>query len=912
MTNIWHYKLSCLLHDPIHKPFILMALKKSHKEVAKELTEIFDVDLQEIIIPDEIASAMERGFLPKGADKDKKLQVKFLEEGEIIHPFSGKRLKLNLGGLSAEKIDKEIKKLLKETKFFDDEKKKFLFLWRNLISILENKTNGELKKLWRVAPADTRLPDHSIFEHLKTTSAFWKTGKGFINHSLFLFTICPVQSFIGQARKTQDLYWGSFILSYLCWCGIKKVAKDYGPDCIIFPDIHGQPLCDFWLKEEEIELKNTQLNSIYTPTIPNRFLAVLPEKEFGKLKEIGEGVENAVRKKWKKIREKVFKKLKEKNPIYAPNIKSEFEKQINTFFEIYWIAVPFENELEKAIEKLKQILSKEKSETMESIIRFVEDKGNYPPNVGHLYSAYYTLTEKALGMRKSIRNFEQLAEKGRKCSICGERNVLFYKLSIAEEKKWQEGQNKYLNHLKCSKLYTENLFIFDGSLSPKYLQPGEGLCGVCMVKRIGEVFFEDRFNKKSPDFPSTAKIALLHWLKELKEDRKAQYKGTFSIYQSKGGFHFDEQLYFEENLTFKYLKKHGYAETEEKAKELALKVKEKLEELKNSTKLKQTPYYALLMFDGDNMGKWLAGKFTPEIEKIYHSKVWENLSSDFKEELKNVIKNRLMTPALHSALSQALKNYALEFVKDIVEENGFGRLVYAGGDDVLAFVNLHALFDVMIKLRVAFSGHIKCENGKIIPDFTIEASGFVEKNGKIFTLLGSRATASCGVVIAHYKTPLLEVLKQAREMEKWAKDMPEKDAFAIAVLKHSGEIHKTRWKWQVEEEKEGALGIAKEVLNCLREEIVSPHFVRVLKSEFKPLLGRDKELKSEIKIPSLFKEEIKRTLGRSLKKQEKKDVINSLSEKLAKLKPYKGTDNFLNLLEIIVFLYREIGVKNAS
>lgn len=894
MTNIWHYKLSCLLHDPIHKPFILMALKKSHKEIAKKLAEIFNIDLQKITTPDEIASAMERGFLPKGADKDKKLQVKFLEEGEIIHPFSGKRLKLNLGGLSAEKIDKEIKKLLKETKFFDDEKKKFLFLWRNLISILENKTNGELKKLWRVAPADTRLPDHSIFEHLKTTSAFWKTGKGFINHSLFLFTICPVQSFIGQARKTQDLYWGSFILSYLCWCGIKEVAKDYGPDCIIFPDIHGQSLCDFWLKEEEIELKDTQLNSIYTPTIPNRFLAVLPEKEFGKLKEIGEGVENAVRKKWKKIREKVFKKLKEKNPIYAPNIKSEFEKQINTFFEIYWIAVSFENELEKAIEKLKLILSKEKSETIENIIRFVEDKGNYPPNIGHLYSAYYTLTEKALGMRKSVRNFEQLAEKGRKCSICGERNVLFYKRTDREQD---------LDKLKQRKLFTEKVFIFDEGLSLTYLQPGEGLCGVCMIKRMAEVYFKNHFKEKPPDFPSTAKIALLHWLKELKEKQK-EYKHLFPF--------FDEQLYFEENLTSKYLKKQGYVKSDKEAEELALNAKNKLEELKNSTKLKQTPYYALLMLDGDNIGKWLAGEFTPEIEKIYHSKVWENLSSDFKEELKNAIKNRLMTPALHSALSQALKNYALEFVKDIVEENGFGRLVYAGGDDVLAFVNLHALFDVMIKLRVAFSGYIKCENGKIIPDFTIEASSFVEKNGKIFTLLGPRATASCGVVIAHYKTPLLEVLKQAREMEKWAKDMPEKDAFAIAVLKHSGEIHKTRWKWQVEEEKEGALGIAKEVLDCLREEIVSPHFVRVLRSEFEPLLGRDRELKSEIKIPSLFKEEIKRTLGRSLKKQEKKDIINSLSEKLAKLKPYKGTDNFLNLLEIIVFLYREIGVKNAS
>ena len=897
MTNIWHYKLSCLLHDPIHKPFILMALKKSHKEMAKELAEIFNIDLQEITSPDEIASAMERGFLPKGADKNKELQIKFLENGEIIHPFSGKELTtLNFKNLPiAQKIDDLVRKIFKTQLLPQEDKKKFFFLWRNLIPILETKTNGELKKLWRVAPADTRLPDHSIFEHLKTTSPFWKTGKGFINHSLFLFTICPVQSFIGQARKTQDLYWGSFILSYLCWCGIKKVAEKYGADCIIFPDIHKQPLCDLWLAtEEKINPEDSQIQNIYTPTIPNRFLAVLPEKEFQKLKNIGVEVEKAVRKEWNEIVKTVFEQLKDKKPIYRPDIENEFEKQINTFFEIYWIAVPFENELEKAIEKLKMVLSEEKTNAIENIINFVQKQGSYPPNVGHLYSGYYTLTEKALGMRKNIRNFEQIAEKGRKCSICGERNVLFYRRSDTEQN---------LDKLKQRKLFTEKALIFDEGLSLRYLQPGEGLCGVCMVKRMAELYFENYFKEKSPDFPSTAKIALLHWLKELKEKQK-EYKHLFPF--------FDDQLYFEENLTLGYLKKQGYARNDKEAEDLALNAKEKLEELKNSTKLKQTPYYALLMLDGDNMGKWLAGEFTPEIDKIYHSKVWENLSNDFKEELKNAIKNRLMTPALHGALSQALKNYALYFVKEIVEKDGLGRLVYAGGDDVLAFVNLHALFDVMIKLRAAFSGHIKCENGKIIPDFTIEASGFVEKNGKIFTLLGPRATASCGVVIAHYKTPLSEVLKQAREMERWAKDIPEKDAFAIAVLKHSGKIHKTRWKWQVKEEKEGTLGIAKEVLNCLREEIVSPHFVRVLRSEFEPLLGRDRELKSEIKIPSLFKEEIKRTLGRSLKKQEKKDVINSLLEKLAKLKPYKGTDNFLNLLEIIVFLYREIGVKNAS
>ena len=920
MTNIWLHKLFCFLHDPVHKPFILMSLNKSHEEVAKELAEIFNVDLQKIIAPDEIASAMERGFLPKGADKDKKLQIKFLENGEIIHPFSGQRLSFNTKSLpTAQEMDELIKEILKGELLPEEDKKKFFFLWRNLIPILENKTNGELKKLWWVAPADTRLPDHGIFEHLKTTSAFWRTDREFNNHSLFLFTICPVQSFISQARKTQDLYWGSFILSYLCWCGIKEVAKKYGPDCVIFPDIHRQPLCDFWLKEEEkITLEDAQLGNIYTPTIPNRFLAVLPEKDLNQLKEVGEEVEKAVKKEWNKIGEIVFETLKNKKPIYMPNIENRFKKQINTFFEIYWVAVPFENELKKAIEDLKQVLSKEKIETIERTIKFVKDKGNYPPNIGHLYSGYYTFLEKALGMRKSVRNFEQLAEKGRKCSICGERNVLFYRLSEAEVKRWEKGGERFLKHLINSKLFTEKVFIFDSGLSLRYLQPGEGLCGVCMIKRMAEVYFENMFKKTSPKFPSTAKIALLHWLKELKEEQK-EYKELFKFYQSKekdkldeDKFHFDEQLYFEENLTPKYLKKHGYARSDKDAEKLALDAKRKLRNLIESIKIKQTSYYALLMLDGDNMGKWLAGEFTPEIETIYHSKVWENLSSDFKEELKNAIKNRLMTPALHSALSQALKNYALYFVKEIVEKDGLGKLVYAGGDDVLAFVNLHALFDVMIKLRAAFSGHIKCENDEIIADFTMEATGFVEKNGKIFTLLGPEATASCGVVIAHYKTPLLEVLKQAKEMEKWAKDIEGKDAFAIAVLKHSGEIHKTRFKWKVEGEREGTLGIAKEVLACLREEIVSPNFIRVLRREFEPLLGRDKDLKSEIKIPSLFKKEIKRTLKRSLKKYEKKEALNLLSEKLAKLKPYKDINNFLSFLEIIMFLYREIGVKNAS
>ena len=42
-----------------------------------------------------------------------------------------------------------------------------------------------------------------------------ENGGGIMSNYLFLYTIGPVQSFIAQARKTQDLWCGSTLLSEL-------------------------------------------------------------------------------------------------------------------------------------------------------------------------------------------------------------------------------------------------------------------------------------------------------------------------------------------------------------------------------------------------------------------------------------------------------------------------------------------------------------------------------------------------------------------------------------------------------------------------------------------------------------------------------------------------------------------------
>lgn len=73
--------------------------------------------------------------------------------------------------------------------------------------------------------------------------------------------------------------------------------------------------------------------------------------------------------------------------------------------------------------------------------------------------------------------------------------------------------------------------------------------------------------------------------------------------------------------------------------------------------IKPTPYYALLLADGDGMGKAIDNQTSP------------------KE---------------HRQLSQQLAMFA-QSAKAIIETTHKGSLVYAGGDDVLAFVPLHTV-----------------------------------------------------------------------------------------------------------------------------------------------------------------------------------------------------------------------------
>jgi len=483
----------------------------------------------------------------------------------------------------------------------------------------------------------------------------------------------------------------------------------------------------------------------------------------------------------------------------------------------------FQEILEKEFDKLSQkvaigsnkdIYFKQVSNTFDTYWAAIELKDNYK-------ECYLTL-EKIHAAAKNIKRFKQIKEQGRKCSLCGERNAYFY------------GDKKvpvFIDENSAIKIHNSNN-------SNIMFTKKEALCTVCAIKRFQEV-----------RFPSIAEIALRDTIPE--SDFKKIHENT--------------ELFYDENLTKRFFEKNNIS------KERLQEIKKTRNEILNARDLKssQLPkYYALIMFDGDNMGKLLAGEYLRDKSKL--------------EEF-------------HKSLSEALSENA-ENAKDIVDR--CGKTVYAGGDDFLGFVSLKNLMPTLKELREEFKKTV---------------------NGKLSDMVNQEITMSAGIAIAHYKTPLKTVLDWARTMEKEAKEFGGRDAFAIAVLKHSGEIHKTVWKWFDEEKSniERIEAILKKliekkevILKKLIEKKFSANFIYTLEEEFSKLTYKENPFYAK-----QFEVELKRLIAKSLIFNENKDaekkelygLCKSFFVQMGEIK-YK-TDNYFALMRIIDFISRQLGGK---
>ncbi len=848
MSNdkLWQSKLAARLHDPGEKALVLFRDRAGHEggtvKYLKAGFTLDEADKQAVKRADWWASAADRPQWPK----DQWAQVIWSKSPVLIHPISGDQIDLaDKGGL----MDTDIGDI--KSRSFDhfstlaetvgkDLRKSLLAFWRFGPELVEEDDNGTLGKLWEQLPADSRVPDHSIWEHLDLTSAFAGAFAADPDGevALLALSIGPVQPFIASARSTSDLWAGSHLLSRLAWETMKPVAEALGPDAILFPRLRGVPQVDLWLRDEcglsDTLFENTSwkrggtdANPLFAAALPNRFVALVPASQ---ARELADACERAAREWLLGLGKTVVDRLldtageEKRDDLYC---YEQMRRQLRGFPEVHWASVPFaliQRDGEKATEKQPELstamepffgesqggfLASEAWQVLSREIEWGDGTTFFQPNPGVLYPAIYELAERVLAAAKSVRAFEQTEEKGWRCSMTGETEWLTTNPTQLEKSYRQQ---------------SDTLWVKIAAERPAWAKKGEHLGALPAIKRLWPTLFAEEVGKalgKGKSIGrfvvSTHTMALAHqldlWLEQggmtsedFAETAERYGKERIALPQRLLERHREQRAAIQDAARLVALmERAGELDDADGAETLRRTVRDTLKRAGKGNDRLET-YYGLIMMDGDRMGAILSGddehaityrdSFHPKVRDAFDEKAQQH------EKLKHYgQQKRAVSPGRHMVISGALNDFALHVVPHIVQREYLGRLLYAGGDDVLAMLPVADLLPAAARLRDAWSG----TSHYVAKDKTDSArrrlrleKGYAwlkERHGdRLFRMMGANATASAGLVVAHHQTPLARVLREVRAAEKAAKEGG-RNAFHIRILKRSGGALRLTLEW---------------------------------------------------------------------------------------------------------------------
>jgi CRISPR-associated protein Cmr2 len=175
------------------------------------------------------------------------------------------------------------------------------------------------------------------------------------------------------------------------------------------------------------------------------------------------------------------------------------------------------------------------------------------------------------------------------------------------------------------------------------------------------------------------------------------------------------------------------------------------------------------------MGKWLRGEMGPTVREVLHPKLRKYFEA-LPDSEAGLNAPRPVGPALHASISEALSNFALHFVPDIVKKHD-GELIYAGGDDVLALLPTETALKCASDLRETYRKE------------------WSAVDAREYLVMGRKATISAGLAVVHYKEDLRLALGQTRWAEKMAKEAG-RDALVLTVCRRSGEHSSALLPWE--------------------------------------------------------------------------------------------------------------------
>ncbi|MEW6088967.1 MAG: type III-B CRISPR-associated protein Cas10/Cmr2 [bacterium] len=336
---------------------------------------------------------------------------------------------------------------------------------------------------------------------------FEKLSKKFGNDkNLYLLNVSigPVQEFIKEARKTKDLWTGSYLLSQIAYQTMRPILEHFNKDVFIYPRI-----------------ENSASTSQFSK-VPNHFLAIVDDVIISKFKN--NEIQKPVYKYWSDLSKNIYDYIAEKNnKKFKWNENDLWNKQINDCFQIYWVA--------KTI-KLSD-LKGNYIETHNNIQQFMEERkltrtfnqwdGNSAfkcPQCGHREIIGPIKDNKNFWeeLRKDKKIFFKIKENEKLCAVCLVKRFVEDKIPFESS---SDIASKNFKDFLIGKKIDEEINNFLTNIKKLF-----EILNIEKINSISEIpgdwLYEERFNfkKLEKEFPHVRNTKIIDTLKALKENLK--------------------------------------------------------------------------------------------------------------------------------------------------------------------------------------------------------------------------------------------------------------------------------------------------------------------------------------------------------------------------------------------------------
>lgn len=820
--DYWQRKIALFLHDPVDKAFRVPGHEERAEEIARLLHQSVPAK-EDYQAADCIASGLTRAALPgHSADRASSGSVEFAVDPVLTHPLvKGETLSFSpvpnprvgdiheavLALLRRDVGDKQTVEELKDIPeserplngFFDRKntpeewaRALFFYLFFAFRKRLRQEKAGMVGAMWDFIPADTRMPDHSLWHHCGLTSAVGSSMKEDPDRevSLAVFAVSPVQPFIARARKLRDHWVGSVVLSYLAFSGIRRVAQTLGPDHVVYPSLQDQALVEAWigkdfhlgrfLEDPDEDLAKISRKGRSIASFPNKFVFLCPKSRAG---EVLRDLADHVRAEWMLLAKTVREYLSGLTGS-GKAMETLFDHQVSDYWQFSWASARLAGHNDR--DALRALIpAREWSVEAETVEDFSRAFGNTGVGVARLYGATHSLIQRVLASAKLKPERVRGAQQGEKCPLCGEHEVLhdFFNSGETSARDYAAAVKDFWGRLRDA--------VNPGG-NRSQVGKNERLCAVCAVKRFlpaamrkfPEEALQDVF-QDADRFPSTTEMATAAYREALRT------RVAFSTDEEKRLL---DLLHDAELESFDDEHSAAVRELVKKGEKQGVKLTDR------------DKYYAVLLMDGDRMGDLINGEtLNAAWEDVLHPELRNRFAdpafapgAPLRSRLKG---RRTLNPAVHAAISEGLNSFARFAVAPLIEQAG-GRLIYAGGDDVCAVLPLNGALEAAERLRKAYTlGFVRYtgKGAQAVPkDETVDACS----KAKIGMHLGGGAegiSISAAVVIAHHKAPLREVFRDAHALlDEVAKKKTGRNALAIRLKKRSGGDRDFYCRWDEE------------------------------------------------------------------------------------------------------------------